>query len=130
MEEVLKKLNLEFFGMGKHKISPEEFFNLKDGILLDVRAEEEVDTLTFKLKHHRNISVLNIPIDQLPARTGEIPTDKPIALFCSAKVRAAIAYAYLLSKGLSEARILDGGYESVVGALKPGKVFKALQNRE
>ena len=130
MEEVLKKLTLEFFGKGKHKISPEEFFSLDAGVLLDVRAAEEVDTLTFRLKHHRNIEVLSIPLDQLPARLEEIPEGKLNALFCSAGVRAAIAYAYLLEKGFSEARILEGGYAPVVDALQPGKVLKVLRGRE
>lgn len=130
MEEVLKKLTLEFFGTGQHKISPEEFFSLNAGVFLDVRAREEVETLAFRLEHHPNIEVLSIPLDQLPARLGEIPQEKPIALFCSAGVRAAIAYAYLMEKGFSEARILEGGYAPVVDALKPGKLLKALRGRE
>jgi len=130
MEQVLRKLTLEFFGKGRHKISPEEFFNLDAGVLLDVRAEEEVATLAFRLEHHRNIEVLNIPLDQLPARLGEVPRGKAVALFCSAGVRAAIGYAYLLEQGYPEARILEGGYAPVVDALKPGKLLKVLESRE
>ena len=130
MEPVLKMLTLEFFGQGRHKISPEEFLRLDDGVLLDVRAEEEVATLNFGLEHHRNIEVLCIPLDQLPGRLGEIPQGKAIALFCSAGVRAAIGYAYLLEKGFSEARILEGGYGPIVDALRPGKLLKALRSRE
>jgi rhodanese-related sulfurtransferase len=130
MEKALKKLTLEFFGKGKHKIKPEELFTMKGAVLLDVRTAEEVDTVSFGLKHHRNIEVLNIPLHQLPDRLREIPEGKPIALFCSTVVRSAIAYAYLLEHGFSEARIFEGGYATAVEALKPKMVLKVLQGQE
>jgi rhodanese-related sulfurtransferase len=130
MEEALKKLTLEFFGKGKHKITPEKLFAMEGAVLLDVRTAEEVDTVSFGLKYHRNIEVLNIPLHQLPTRIGEIPRGKPIALFCSTVIRSAIAYAYLIGQGFSEARILEGGYATVVEALKPGMVFEVLQGEK
>jgi len=45
-------------------------------------------------------------------------------------VRSAIAYAYLLEQGFSEARILEGGYATLVEALKPGRVLDVLQGEE
>ena len=128
MDQELKKMTLEFFGSGQHKIAPEKLFNLDDAVFLDVRTVKEVDTLTFGLKHHRNIDVLNIPLDQLPGRTGEIPRDKPIAIFCSTVIRSAIAYAFLLEKGFGEARILEGGYSAMIEVLKPGNVLKVIQD--
>ncbi|MBW2732700.1 MAG: rhodanese-like domain-containing protein [Deltaproteobacteria bacterium] len=130
MEKVLKQLTMSFFGMGRHKITPEKFLAMENAVLLDVRSEKEVATLAFGLKHHRNIEVLNIPLDLLPARIAEIPKGKPIALFCSTVVRSAIAYAYLLEQGFSEARILEGGYATLVEALKPGRVLDVLQGEE
>ena len=127
MEKVLKRLTLSFFGRGKHKITPEKFLAMDKAVLLDVRSEKEVATLSFGLKHHCNIEVLNIPLDQLPARIDEIPRDKPIAVFCSAVVRSAIAFVYLLQQGFSEARIIEGGYTVLAEALKPGKVVDVLE---
>ena len=39
MEQVLKSLTLDYFGNGKHKISPEKFFDMEKGLLLDVRSK-------------------------------------------------------------------------------------------
>lgn len=38
MEQVLKSLTLDYFGNGKHKISPEKFFDMEKSLLLDVRS--------------------------------------------------------------------------------------------
>ncbi len=130
MDNVLKQLTFSFFGKGKHKVTPEKFLAMDKAVLLDVRAEEEVDTLAFGLKHHRNIEVLNIPLDQLPARIDEIPKDKPIAVFCSAGVRAAIAFAYLLQHGFSETRIIEGGYATFANALTPGKIIDVIDDQQ
>ena len=46
MEQVIRSLTLEFFGKGKHKISPDEFFETKNGFLLDVRSKEESDSIS------------------------------------------------------------------------------------
>ncbi|XPS82369.1 uncharacterized protein Dvar_03870 [Desulfosarcina variabilis str. Montpellier] len=37
MEQVLRKLTLDFFGKGKHKIAPHTFFGMENGFLLDSR---------------------------------------------------------------------------------------------
>ena len=126
MEQVLKSLTLDFFGKGKHKISPEKFFDEKDAILLDVRSKEEADSLSIKLEHHSNIQCINIPVNEIPDRIHEIPKEKLIAVFCPANVRSAIVYAYLLSKVFSDVRILEGGYSALTDALNPGKVLKRL----
>ncbi len=127
MEQVLRKLTLEFFGKGKHKISPEKFFGTEDGFLLDVRSKEEADSISINMKIHPNIESGNIPVNEIPDRINEIPKDKPVAIFCPANVRSAIVYAYLMSKGFSDIRIIEGGYSALTEALKPGKVLKATQ---
>ena len=123
MEQVLKTLTLDFFGQGKHKISPEEFFEIENGFLLDVRSKEEAASISIKMEVHPNIESKNIPIN-------EIPKEKFVAVFCSAGVRSAIVYAYLLSKGFSNVRILEGGYSALTDALKPGKLLKIIENQE
>jgi len=37
-------------------------------------------------------------------------------------------WAYLLSEGLSDVRIIEGGYSALTDALKPGKVLKIIQS--
>ena len=41
MEQVLKNFTLDFFGKGKHKISPAAFFEMDDVVLLDTRSSIE-----------------------------------------------------------------------------------------
>ena len=127
MEQVLRNFTLEFFGKGKHKISPESFFELEDGVLLDVRSKEEAGSISIEMKIHPNIDCKNIPIDEIPDRIDELPRNRPIGVFCPANVRSAIVYAFLLSKGFSDVRIVEGGYAALTDAFKPGKVLKAIQ---
>ena len=130
MEQILKSLTLDFFGKEKHKISPEKFFDMENALLLDVRSKEESDSISIKLKHHSNVESLNIPINEIPDRIDEIPKTKFIAVFCPANVRSAIVYAYLLSKGFTEVRIVEGGYSALTEALKPGQVLRVIQSEK
>ena len=130
-DELLRSMNLDFFGKGKHKISPSTHFNAENSILLDVRSKEEFETLSLNLYHH--MPVLHIPIDEIPDRLNEIPKDKKIGIFCSSGVRATIVYVYLRLKGYSpdNVKILEGGYGALVSELTPGKLLsKIIENRE
>ncbi len=129
MEQVLKNLTLEFFGQGKHKISPEKFFKTENGFLLDVRSREEAASISIKMDVHPNIESKNIPVNEIPDRIEEIPKEKVVAVFCPAGVRSSIVYAYLLSKEFSNVRILEGGYLALTEALKPGKILKLLEGQ-
>ena len=128
MEQVLRSLTLNFFGKGKHKISPDKFFEMKNAFLLDVRSKEEAASISIKMEYHFNVECKNITINEIPDRIHEIPQDKSIAVFCSGITRSAVVYAYLLSKGFSDVRILEGGYSALTDALKPGKVLKIIQH--
>ncbi len=130
MEQVLKNFTLDFFGQGKHKISPEKFFEIENGFLLDVRSKEEAASISIKMEVHPNIESKNIPINEIPDRIDEIPKEKLVAVFCSGEVRSAIVYAYLLSKGFSNVRILEGGYSALTEALKPKKLLKMIKNQK
>ena len=130
MEQILRNLTLDFFGKGKHKISPEKFFEIKNGFLLDVRSKEEAESISIKMEYHPNIECKNIPINKIPDRICEIPKEKLVAVFCPANVRSSIVYAYLLSKGFSNVRILEGGYAALTEALKPGKMLNMLKSQE
>ncbi len=126
MEQVLKSLNLEFFGKGKHKISPEVFFEKENAVFLDVRSEEESETLDIRLKHHLEIESINIPVDRIPDELDKLSKDKFIGIFCPGSVRSTVVYAYLLAKGFSDVRIIMGGYSALTEALKPGRVLQAI----
>ena len=51
MEQVLRNLTLEFFGTGKHKISPDKFFEIENGFLLDARSKEEAGSISIKVNY-------------------------------------------------------------------------------
>ncbi len=123
MDEILKKMNLEFLGTGKHKISINFFLEKENTILLDVRTKEEAETLSFNLKHF-NIDVINIPINELPERYNELSKSKFIGTFCSSGTRSAWAYLYLQSKGFTNVKWIEAGNEEFAALLQPGLIYK------
>jgi rhodanese-related sulfurtransferase len=121
-------MTLEFFGGGKHKISLEALFGTQNTVLLDVRSVPERESLNLPLEHH--VTVLHIPIDEIPDRIDEIPRDRLVGVFCSAGIRASIVYAYLCIRGYTDVRIVHGGYEAVVDAITPARLWQHLQQRK
>jgi rhodanese-related sulfurtransferase len=130
VEQVLRKMTLDFFGTGKHKITPEKLFETENVCLLDVRSGEEAGSISINMGYHANIECKNIPVNELPDRLEDIPREKLIAVFCPANVRSAMAYTYLLVNGFDNVRIVEGGYSSLTEAVLPGKLFKSIQNRK
>jgi rhodanese-related sulfurtransferase len=119
-DEWLGGLHLSFWGTAQHKVTPAQFLERQDSegaVLLDVRSPEEVGQLALPF-------ALHIPIDELPERWLEVPTDRLVATFCSSVTRAVLAWAYLHLRGLDQVRILDAGYEGLAAELKPGRVYK------
>ena len=130
MEQILKSLTLDFFGKGKHKITPDKFFETENGFLLDVRSKEEACSISIRMECHSNLESVNIPVNEIPDRIDEIPKEKFVGVFCPANVRSAIVYAYLLSKGFSKVRIVEGGYPALTEGLKPGQILKVIQSKK
>ena len=124
LEKTILKMDFEYFGTGKHKIDISVFFEQDNDLLLDVRAEEEIQSIKFSLAHH--CPVLEIPMHEVPSRINEIPKDKMIGVFCSSGVRCVIIFAYLKSKGYETVRILSGGYANLTSFLLPGKIYKKI----
>lgn len=122
IDAVLKTMTFDFFGNGKHKISPELHLTSKNSLFLDVRSKEELATISFNLVHH--MPVLHIPIDEIPDRTEEIPRDKIVGIFCSSGVRSTMVYLYLRTLGFDNVKIIEGGYAELVNEFKPGKLLK------
>ena len=125
LENILRKMDFNFFGSGQHTIGMEKAARLigkKDrAIFLDVRTPEEVKLLPFPF-------ALHIPVNELPERLNELPKDKLIIIFCSSIVRAAIVYPYLLAKGFDEVKILHATTENLASVLKPGPIYKRQQD--
>lgn len=116
----LSELDLSFWGTAQHKITPSQFFERQqseDAVLLDLRSPEEVGQLALPF-------ALHIPINELPSRWQELPTDRLVATFCSSVTRAVVAWVYLQLRGLDKVRILDARYTDLTEELVPGKVYK------
>jgi len=72
--------------------------------LLDVRSAEEFDG-----PDGRIAGSLLIPLPELEARSGEIPTDRPVVLVCHSGSRSALATQQLLKAGREQVANLRGG---------------------
>ncbi len=84
-----------------------------DAVLLDVRTREE-----FAAGHVPG--AVNIPVDELRARLGELPKDRLILPYCQVGQRGYIATRILLQSGF-QASNLSGGYKTY-------RLFAAGQN--
>ncbi|OQX70692.1 MAG: sulfurtransferase [Candidatus Cloacimonas sp. 4484_275] len=126
-DEVLRSMTFEFFGSGGHKIQSSMFLTDENTVFLDVRSQEEYDTISFNLIHH--MPVLHIPVCEIPDRIAEIPRDKNIGIFCSSGVRASMVYFYLRALGFEKAKVIDGGYSELINEFKPGKLLKHISGK-
>lgn len=70
--------------------------------LIDVRTVEEYASGTIP-------GAINIPVDDLRDRLTELPTDRPIWLFCGVGLRGYLASNILKVRGYKEVRNLIGG---------------------
>jgi len=125
---VLKIMNFSFFGSEKHKISPSIHLAANNSLFLDVRSNEELETIAFSLVHH--MPVLHIPINEIPERISEIPRNKVVGVFCSSGVRSTMVYFYLRTLGFDNVKIIEGGYAELVEEFKPEKLLKHLSKGE
>jgi NADPH-dependent 2,4-dienoyl-CoA reductase/sulfur reductase-like enzyme/peroxiredoxin family protein/rhodanese-related sulfurtransferase/TusA-related sulfurtransferase len=92
-----------------------------DQFLVDVRTPTEFQAGTIP-------GAVNVPLDGLRGRLGELPRDKELLVFCQAGLRGYLAGRILTQNGL-KARNLSGGYKTYLaatdggnggGAAKPG----------
>ena len=119
---VLRKMTFDVFATGQHKISRDEFFSIRDAVLLGVRSNEEVCVLS--LAPAVNLTVLHIPLHEIPNRVDEIPADRSVAVFSSAGIRATMVYVYLRTLGFGGVRIVSGGLPEWIGQALPGAIWK------
>lgn len=62
---------------------------------------------------------INIPLDELRDRMGEIPADRPVYLYCGIGLRGYLASNILKDNGYSDVRNLIGGIRTYKAAVTP-----------
>nr|WP_321479099.1 FAD-dependent oxidoreductase [uncultured Bacteroides sp.] len=84
----------------------------EDVFLLDVRTADEfsLGSLT---------GAKNIPLDELREHLSEIPTDRPVYIYCAIGLRGYLAYRILTQHGFSNVQNLSGGYKTYTAAVAP-----------
>ena len=90
---------------GKVKtINWDKIASLGDAVfLLDVRTVEECQRGMVG-------GAVNIPLDDLRTRLGEIPQGRKIAVYCGVGIRSYVAVRILMQKGYEEVYNLSGGF--------------------
>ena len=73
--------------------------------LLDVRLYEELEEAAIS-------NSLHIPLHELPARHGELPRDKPVAVICHHGVRSETAARFLDKAGFVDTMSVAGGIDA------------------
>jgi rhodanese-related sulfurtransferase len=85
----------------------------RDFVLLDVREDWELAICRFE-------AALHIPLQQLPARAGEVPGDRPVVTVCHHGMRSAQAMQWLRRMDLAQAVNLEGGIDAWARKIEPG----------
>ena len=81
-------------------------------MLIDTRTAEEFSFGSIP-------GAINIPLDDLRERMLEVPTDKPVVLFCAVGLRGYLAQRILMGNGYKNVRNLSGGYKLYSAAVAP-----------
>ena len=81
-------------------------------MLIDTRTPEEFSFGSIP-------GAINIPLDDLRDRMSEVPTGKPVVLFCAVGLRGYLAQRILMGNGYRNVRNLSGGYKLYSAAVAP-----------
>jgi rhodanese-related sulfurtransferase len=98
------------WGQQVPSISVEEVTH--DAYVLDVREDDE-----WTAGHAPG--AVHVPMGEIPARTGELPTDRPVVVVCRLGGRSAQVVNFLQQNGFEQAINLDGGMARWEAAGKP-----------
>ena len=94
-------------------ISWRELVEQKDRVMLiDTRTPEEYSFGTIP-------GAVNMPLDEIREHLSEIPTDKPVVLFCAVGLRGYLAQRILMGRGYRNVRNLIGGYKTYSTSVAP-----------
>lgn len=84
----------------------DEIDNLSENqLLLDVRNPNELEEVGYLE------GAINIPVDELRQRMGELPKDKEIVIYCQVGLRGNVAYRQLVNNGYKASNLI-GGYRT------------------
>lgn len=84
----------------------------EETVRVDVRTREEYAL-------GRIPGFINIPVDELRERLGELPADRPIVVTCAVGLRGYLASRILTQNGFGDVRNLSGGYKTWQAATAP-----------
>lgn len=94
-------------------ISWRELVEQKDRVMLiDTRTPEEYSFGTIP-------GAVNMPLDEIREHLSEIPTDRPVVLFCAVGLRGYLAQRILMGRGYRNVRNLIGGYKTYSTSVAP-----------
>jgi rhodanese-related sulfurtransferase len=79
-------------------------------LVLDVREAWEFHTAAVRpLDGAQAFDVLSMPMQEIPTRLAELPTDRPIACLCHHGIRSQHVARYLLQNGFEQVANIAGG---------------------
>ena len=88
-------------------LSPQQFKErmAQGAAAADVRTAEEVELASLA-------GAINIPMNELPARLGELDPKAPIAVLCHHGMRSEMASRFLERNGFTDVAHLEGGIDA------------------
>ena len=86
-------------------------------VLLDVREPWEVQTASVAAEE---VDLVTIPMQEIPARLGELPQDRPIAVLCHHGARSQRVAMFLAQQGYTDVANIAGGIEAWSRERDPG----------
>ncbi len=95
---------------------------MEQTFLLDVRTPDEFALGTLP-------GAVNIPLDELRDRIGELPKDRTIYTFCAVGLRGYLAYRILTQHGFDKVRNLSGGLKTYRAATAPIILHEEHENK-
>ena len=81
-------------------------------LLVDVRERDEFEA-------RRAVGAVLLPISELVARHEELPKDRPLLMICEAGSRSMSATMFLMQRGWTDVRNVDGGTQAWAAAGLP-----------
>lgn len=84
----------------------------KELVLIDTRTAEEFSFGSIP-------GAVNIPLDDLRQRIHDVPTNRPVVVFCAIGLRGYLAQRILMGNGHRNVRNLSGGYKLYSVAVAP-----------
>lgn len=81
-------------------------------LILDVRTRDEFAMGAVP-------GAVNIPLDDLRERLNELPSDRPIYIYCAVGLRGYLALKILKARGFAKLKNVSGGYRTYAVAVAP-----------